>query len=218
MPAPSPRTKPSRMPIEGPRRFRGLVVAGGQGGEQVEAGHAQRVDHAVRAAGQHQVGVAAADQLGRFADGLRAGGAGRQAAVVRPLQPEIVRQVGRRRVQFLLVLLRAVERLQTNSQHGSRIEGRASRADTSGRPCPARRENPASPRPCPGRRRSACDRRRTNPPAARRLPAPVAPPPPRTGWPPRRWPSARATARNGTDQTPGPRPRTWSERCWRRSG
>ena len=81
MPAPSPRTKPSRLRSNGRDALCGLVVAGREGGQQVEAGDAERVDHAVRAAGEHQVGVAVADQLGRLADGLAAGGAGGQAVV-----------------------------------------------------------------------------------------------------------------------------------------
>ena len=57
-----------------------------------------------RAAGQHQVGVAVADQLGRLADGLAAGGAGRQAVVIGAFQIEVSGQVARRGVQFLLGL------------------------------------------------------------------------------------------------------------------
>ena len=70
-------------PIERARGLGGSVVPRGQGGEQTEAGDAERMDHAVRAAGDHEVGVAAADQLDRLADGLAAGGAGREAAEIR---------------------------------------------------------------------------------------------------------------------------------------
>ena len=65
--------------VERPARCGRAVVALREGREQVEAGDAERVDHAVRAAGEHHVGVAAADHLGRLADGLRAGGTGGQA-------------------------------------------------------------------------------------------------------------------------------------------
>ena len=100
---------------------------GRQGGQQVEAGDAERVDHAVRAAGEHEVGVAVADQLGRLADGLAAGGAGGQAVVVRAFEVEVVGEVGRRRVQLLLVLAAGVEALQAAAVEGRRCRRRASR-------------------------------------------------------------------------------------------
>ena len=80
--------KPSRSRSNGREALVGLVVVGREGGQQVEAGDAERVDHAVRAAGEHHVGVAAADDLGRLADGLAAGGAGGQAVGVRALRVE----------------------------------------------------------------------------------------------------------------------------------
>ena len=84
-----------------------FVVAGGQGGQQVEAGDAERVDHAVRAAGEHHVGVAAADDLGRFADRLAAGGAGGQAVDVGALGVEHAGQVAGRHVRLLLQFRRS---------------------------------------------------------------------------------------------------------------
>ena len=65
-----------------------LVVAGREGGQEDEAGHAEGMDHAVRAAGEDHVGTAAADQLERLADRLGAGGAGGQAVGVEPLAPK----------------------------------------------------------------------------------------------------------------------------------
>ena len=70
--------------IERPRRLLRVLVVGRQGRQQVEAGDAERMDHAVRAAGEHDVGLAVADHLGRLADGLAAGGTGGQAVVVGP--------------------------------------------------------------------------------------------------------------------------------------
>ena len=98
--------------IERPRRLLRIVVVRRQGGEQVEAGDAERMDHAVRAAGEHEVGLAVADHLGRLADGLAAGGTGRQAVVIRPFQIEILRQMARRRVQLLFVFVLGVEDVQ----------------------------------------------------------------------------------------------------------
>ena len=51
-------TKPSRRRSNGPRGPVRVVVARRQRGQQVEARDAQGVDHAVRAAGEHEVGVA----------------------------------------------------------------------------------------------------------------------------------------------------------------
>ncbi len=65
----------------------GLVVAGRKRGQADEAGHAEGMDHAVRAAGEDHIGTAAADQLEGLADGLRAGGAGGQAVGVDPSAP-----------------------------------------------------------------------------------------------------------------------------------
>ena len=98
--------------VEGPRGLGGLVVAGAQGGQQVEAGHAEGMDHGVRAAGEHHVGLAAADDLDRLADRLAAGGAGRQAVDVRPLGVEEAGQVAGRHVRLLLQLGDRVQRFQ----------------------------------------------------------------------------------------------------------
>ena len=65
-----------------------LGIAGRERGEEVEAGHAERVDHAMGAAREHHVGVASTDDLNRFADRLRAGGAGGEAIRVRPPRTE----------------------------------------------------------------------------------------------------------------------------------
>ena len=96
--------------VERPRGLGRLVVAGAQGGEQVEAGDAEGMDHAVRAAGEHDVGIAAANDFGRFADRLAAGGAGRQAIEVRPLGVEHGGQMARRHVRLLLQFAERVER------------------------------------------------------------------------------------------------------------
>ena len=74
--------KPSRSRSNGRLARVRLVVAGRERGQEVEAGHAEGVDHAVRAAREHHVGVAPADHLVGFADRLRAGGAGGQAVGV----------------------------------------------------------------------------------------------------------------------------------------
>ena len=112
MPAPSPSTKPSRSRSKGREARVGLVVARAQGREQIEAGDAEGMDHGVRAAGEHHVGLAAADDLDRLADGLAAGGAGRQAVDVRPLGVEEAGQVAGRHVRLLLQFGDRVEQFQ----------------------------------------------------------------------------------------------------------
>ena len=62
----------------------------------------QRIDAAVGAAGQHDVGVAAGDQAERLADRLRAGGAGGRDRAVGPLGVEGQRDVGRHHVRQVL--------------------------------------------------------------------------------------------------------------------
>ena len=157
MPAPSPRTKPSRSRSNGRLARVGLVVAGRQGGQQVEAGHAERVDHAVRAAGEHHVGVAAADDLGRLADRLRAGGAGGQAVGVRAPGPEEAGQVAGGRVRLLLGLADRVERAASPW----RVKADGVDLAVAGRLVDEARRtggSPAAPRPSRGRRRTACGR------------------------------------------------------------
>jgi len=63
--------------VERTRRPFGLVVSFAQGGEQIKTGHAERMNHAVSAAREHDVGFATSDNFGRFADRLTTGGAGR---------------------------------------------------------------------------------------------------------------------------------------------
>ena len=66
----------------------------------------------MRSAGEHHVGVAAANDLGRFADRLAAGGAGGQAVGVRALGVEHAGQVAGRHVRFLFQFGHRVERFQ----------------------------------------------------------------------------------------------------------
>src|SRR4051812_30585887 len=67
------------------------------------------MDHAMRAAGEHHVGVAAADDLDRLADRLRAGGASGQAVGVRAARPEEAGQVAGGGPRLLLGLPDRVE-------------------------------------------------------------------------------------------------------------
>ena len=109
-----------------------LVVAGGKGGQEDEAGHAEGVDHAVRAAREDHVGVAAADQLVGLADGLRAGGAGGQAVGVGPLGAEEAGQVARGRARLLLGLADRVQLVQPQPREFRRVD--LARRGPSGRP------------------------------------------------------------------------------------
>src|SRR5439155_10173146 len=73
------------------------------------------MNHGVSAAGKHDVGVAVPYQLGGLAQSLAAGRASRQTVIVRPLEVKIIRQVSRRRVQFLLGLPASVKTCQSSS-------------------------------------------------------------------------------------------------------
>ena len=81
-----------------------VVVHFGQRGQSVEAGDAEGVDHGVRPAGEHHVGVAAAEDLGRLAGGLEAGGAGGQAVEGRAGGVDEAGDVEQGHVRLLLVL------------------------------------------------------------------------------------------------------------------
>jgi hypothetical protein len=67
------------------------------------------MDHAVDAAGQHDVDISEADQLGRLADGLGAGRAGREARHIRAPGPEGGREVPGRGPGLLLGFEERVE-------------------------------------------------------------------------------------------------------------
>ena len=98
--------------VERPAGPGGLVVAGGEGGEQVEPGDAKGMDHAVRAAGEHHVGLAAADDLGSLADRLARSRAGCEAVEVGTLRVEQSGEVAGGHVRLLLHLRERMERLQ----------------------------------------------------------------------------------------------------------
>ncbi len=102
MPAPSPRMNPSRSRSKGRLARSGSSLRVESAVRQDEAGHAEGMDHAVRAAGEDDVGIAAADQLEGLADGLRAGGAGGQAIGVGSPGSEDARQVAGRGSGLLL--------------------------------------------------------------------------------------------------------------------
>ena len=119
----------------------GVFIRGGKRGQSVEASHAEFVQHGVRATGQHEIGFAAANQMGRFTDGLGTRRASRQA--VGGWSPQVVlqRQVAGRSEGLLLglkltgvCLLRGlapgwpVVYLVTNAGHmgpagGNKVEG-----------------------------------------------------------------------------------------------
>ena len=161
MPAPSPSTNPPRCASNGRLAHGGFSLSGREGGQAVEAGHAERVDHRVRAAADHDVGVAAAEDLGRLADRLRAGGARGEAVHRRPAGAGEQRQVRQRHVRLLLQLAHDVHPLQRDLGPLHRVDLRSRPASTpSGRRWCTRR-NRASLRRSRGRCRR--DRGRASP-------------------------------------------------------
>ena len=101
--------------VERPRRALRLVVARRQRRQQIEAGHTERMDHAVRPARNHRVRVAAADDLRRLAHRLAARRTGRQAIHVRALRAEHGRDVARRYARFLLQFPHRTQRGQSGA-------------------------------------------------------------------------------------------------------
>ena len=84
-PAASARTKPSRSASNGRLARCGLVVAARERPHRVERRQADARDRRLRTAGDHDVGVAAADDLGAFAQRVAGRGAGARDAEVRAL-------------------------------------------------------------------------------------------------------------------------------------
>ena len=98
MHAPSRHHEPGARRVERPGGLRRVLVLGDEAAHRAEAGEDQRVDARLRAAREHGVGVAAADQLGALADRVRAGRAGRDRRVVRAADAERDRDLAARRV------------------------------------------------------------------------------------------------------------------------
>ncbi len=86
-----------------------IVVARRHRRQEDEPRQAERVDHAVDAAGEHHVGHTAADQLGRLADRLGAGRARREAREVRAPRPECGREMSGGHPRLLFGLEERVE-------------------------------------------------------------------------------------------------------------
>ena len=114
--------KPSRFRSNGREAFCGSSFRSAERGEQIEAGDAERMDHAVRTAGEHHVGLAAADHLGRLADRLAAGGTGGEAIHVRALGVELRRQIRGRHVRLLLELELRIEPLKPFADERAQVE------------------------------------------------------------------------------------------------
>ena len=75
-----------------------MLVLGGEPAHRAEAGQDQRVHAGLGAAGEDDVGVAPADDLGSLAHGVRPGRAGRDWRVVRAAHAERDRDLAARRV------------------------------------------------------------------------------------------------------------------------
>ena len=76
--------------VVGTRRLVGRVVeGGGQRAAGIEAGDAEPADRRFRAARHHHIGIVQRDQPRRIADGMRAGGAGRDHGMVGALEAKL---------------------------------------------------------------------------------------------------------------------------------
>ena len=121
-PSPLAEDEAVAIAVERPARPRGVFVAGRHRRQEDEPGEAERVDHAVGAPGEHHVGIAAADQLGRLADRLGAGGARRLARRVRPPGAEDGGQVPDRSPWLLLRFADRVEGPQPEAREPGRVD------------------------------------------------------------------------------------------------
>ncbi len=74
--------------VERPARPLGFVVARRQRLHRAESADGERRDHRLGTAGDHRVGITVLDHAGRFADRVRARGAGGRAGQVGALRPE----------------------------------------------------------------------------------------------------------------------------------
>ena len=108
--------------VERPARLRRVVVARRERGEEIEAGDAEGMDHAVGAPRQHHVGLATADKLDRFADCLARGGAGGEAVEVRAIGVEHRGEMPRRHVRLLLHLRQRMERFEADPRELGNVE------------------------------------------------------------------------------------------------
>ena len=79
------------------------------------------MNHAVRTASQHHVGVATTDDLTRFTNGLATGRTSRQAIQIRALRVEHRRQVSRWHVGFLFQLFGRIQQFDSGSNELRRI-------------------------------------------------------------------------------------------------
>lgn len=94
----------SAMQVEGSAGFGRVFVGGGECGESVETGDSEGMDHGVRSAAEHDIGIATSEDFGGFADGLRAGGAGGEAVEAWPASAGESGEVGQCCVGFLFIL------------------------------------------------------------------------------------------------------------------
>src|SRR5262249_32248316 len=93
-----------------------LVIAGGERREEDEPRYTERMDHAMGAAGEDDVGVAPADQFVGLADRLRAGGTGGQAIGIWAFGSEHAGQMTGRSAGLLLGFANRAELANTESR------------------------------------------------------------------------------------------------------
>ncbi len=172
MAAPSPITNPSRRRSNGREARVGSSLRRDRAVSKTETGHAQRVDHAVGAAREHDVGIAAPNDLGRFPHRLTAGRTGRQAIEIGSPGIEHGGHVPGRHVRFLLQFRGRIE--QFESPLDESFAGQTGRRPARRPSCRRTKRSPGSPRRCPGTRRTVPDpgrrsrgRPRIAPPAGR---------------------------------------------------
>ena len=132
-PAPSAITKPARVASNGREARGGCSSSAARPRIAVKPARISGIDARLGAAREHRVGVAALDHLGRLADRVRAGRAGRDDRVVRALDPERDRELARD----------ACRRGRSAGSSATRGPGRARAGSPPARRSRARRRSPS---------------------------------------------------------------------------
>ncbi len=109
--------------VEGSRGvLRGIVLCG-EGGEAIEAGDAEGVDHGMGSAGDHDIGATFAEDLHGFSDGLGGGCAGGEAVEGGSSGAGEEGEMGEGHIGFLLEFAGDVHQLEGHSGPLDGVEG-----------------------------------------------------------------------------------------------
>ena len=98
--------------VEWPRSSLRIFVVRRQGGQQIESGDTERVDHAVCSAREHRIGITPPDNFGRFTNRLAGCSTGRQTIQIGTLGIKQTCQMPGRHIGFLFKFGLGMQALQ----------------------------------------------------------------------------------------------------------